>query len=145
MTDIALRRLTELPDDLDALEKESVDQGFSMLRRLRSEWHGGDNRFAQDGEMFVGAFDGKRLVGVGGLNVDPYAGAPDVGRLRHIYVLQSHRGAGVGTVLVRHLLAGAAGRFRVVRLWTGCASDFYDKLGFGQISDPKATHQIGIR
>ncbi len=145
MTDIVLRRLTRLPDDFIRLEEESVVQGFSMMQRFRIEWHEGSNRFAQDGEVFVGAFDGQRLVGVGGLNIDPYAGDPDVGRLRHIHVLQSHRRSGAGAALVRHLLAGAVGRFKVVRLWTDRASDFYDKLGFDQVSEPKVTHQIAIQ
>jgi N-acetylglutamate synthase-like GNAT family acetyltransferase len=145
VTDIVLRRLTDLPDDLLTLEEESVAQGFSMMQRLRSDWHEGGNQFAQEGEMFVGAFDGERLVGVGGLNIDPYAGAPDVGRLRHIYVLESYRRSGIGAVLVRHLLAEAASRFKVVRLWTGRASEFYGKLGFDQVSERKVTHQIAIQ
>jgi GNAT superfamily N-acetyltransferase len=141
---IAVRRLTRLPADIVTLEKESVVQGFTMLQRLRAEWRVGGNRFDQDGEVFVGAFDGGRLVGVAGLNIDPYAGDPDVGRLRHVYVLQSHRRSGVGAALVRRLLSEAAGRFKIVRLWTGRASDFYDNLGFIPILQSNVTHQIAL-
>ena len=36
------------------------------------------------------------MVGIGGLNIDPYLALPDVGRVRHLYVLRKCRGRGAG-------------------------------------------------
>ena len=56
------------------------------MNRLFFEWTTGLNAFGQPGERFLGVFAGNRLIGVGGLNRDPYVAAPNIGRLRHMYV-----------------------------------------------------------
>lgn len=67
-----------------------------FLRRLSDEWKSGANRFEQVGEILLGAKCNERLIGVCGLNVDPYVRSPGVGRLRHLYVSPHTRQAGLG-------------------------------------------------
>jgi GNAT superfamily N-acetyltransferase len=98
------------------------------------------NRFEREGEILLGVFRGAGLIGVGGLNRDPYLGDPAVGRLRHIYVLGAERREGVGRRIVERLLEHARQRFARVRLSTGRAASFYEKLGFEPTDEANATH-----
>ena len=136
--------LTALPHGFDDLREESVKQGFTMLTRLASEWEAGTNRFDRPNELLLGAFRDNQLVATGGLNIDPYASASGTARIRHVYVLDAERKNGIGRALILRLLAHAAGRFHVVRLWTGRATALYDRLGFDRTDDPKATHILNM-
>jgi GNAT superfamily N-acetyltransferase len=69
----------------------------------------GTNRFNKRGEAIFAASAAGALIGVCGLNVDPYASDPRVGRVRHLYVLSGFRQLGVGRQLVE------ASKRRVVR------------------------------
>lgn len=79
----------------EALLRESCAEGFDHVRRLIAHWEDGSNRFERLGEKLFGAFHEDALIGVGGLNIDPYAGDPAIGRVRHLYVLPNHRRHGV--------------------------------------------------
>ena len=107
-----------------------------------TEWQSGANRFGLSDERLAGALDGDDLVGVCGLNRDPYAGAPDVGRLRHLFVAPASRRRGVAFALVEDLLASACRTFRVVRLRTGTpeATAFYAERGFVPVVNGTASH-----
>ena len=144
MLDLRLVRQEALPATLEALERESVAQGFTMVTRLRTEWASGANRFDRSGEIFLAAVQDDRLVGVGGLNIDPYAGDPSLGRLRHLYVLEVARRHGVGRALVERLVADATGHFAAIRLRTGQAASFYANLGFETVEEPQATHRLRL-
>lgn len=76
------------PDDPGflALRSESLAQHFNMLRRLAENWQSGKNRFSAPGEKLLGAFVGGQLVGVCGLNVDPFSPQLRTGRIRHLYI-----------------------------------------------------------
>ena len=115
-----------------------------MIERLRREWVAGLNRFDREGEILVGAFRRDQLVGVGGLNRDPYVEDPAVGRIRHVYVLNEERRRAVGRGLIACLIKGADEHFNLVRLRTGRASAFYDSLGFAPTDEPNATHQLTL-
>jgi N-acetylglutamate synthase-like GNAT family acetyltransferase len=135
-----------LPDGIDQLRAEATRHGFHFLDRLVSDWHSGLNRFDQRGEQFLLAFAGNRVVGVGGLNHDPYVESAEIGRLRHLYVLNDWRRKGVGRALVERLLQSARGTFTIVRTRarTKEASVFYDLCGFSGIHDDAASHAIAI-
>src|SRR5580704_2328941 len=115
---IRITPLTTLDAAIEPLLVEAEQQGFEFMRRLVEEWALGANRFDRQGERFLGAFGDGQLLGVGGLNRDPYANTDGVGRLRHLYVLASARRLGVGSLLVSHILQDAQPSFRVVRLRT---------------------------
>ena len=133
-------RLSQLPTELPAMEREAIDQGFSLVTRLRTDWESGTNRFAGEGEILFGSFHHERLVGIGGLNRDPYGDDPRMGRLRHLYVMNDARGVGVGSSLVEHILGYAQSHFDVVRVWTDRAARFYERLGFVRVGGSKVTH-----
>lgn len=140
---LAITQLHALPAQLSDLEREASMQGFRFLRRLIEEWHSGSNRFDKPGERLLVAKDDGNIVGIAGLNVDPYATARDTARLRRVYVANDHRRRGIGEALVGALLAEASPRFRVVRLSTDTdvAAAFYERLGFSAVADETATHE----
>jgi GNAT superfamily N-acetyltransferase len=140
--------LPELPADrLAPLIAESEREGLRFVRRLAEEWSSGRNRFDRPGEALFGAGLDGRLVGVCGLNVDPYAGDPRVGRLRHLYVLAAHRRLGVGGQLVGAVVGAAHGPFASLRLSTSnpAAARLYESWGFRrQAGDAHCTHVMEL-
>ena len=132
MSAVLIERLSDLPSDRFApLVTESEQAGSRFLRRLAEEWAGGQNRFDRPGEALFGARLDGRMVGVCGLNVDPYTTAPRVGRLRHLYVLSACRRLGIGARLAEEVIHAAAGPFDIVRLSTQnpAAARLYERLG----------------
>lgn len=120
---------------LARLAREATAQGFSFVERLVREWNAGVNRFDAGGEALFGACSDGALVGCGGINRDPYVDDParsNLGRVRHVYVLDAHRRSGVGRALMSRILEHAAGEFTSVRLKTETreAVLFYESLGF---------------
>ncbi len=138
MTDLAIERLSELtPGDVAALLGDSERLGSRIVRRLVDEWGNGANRFDRPGEALFGARRAGRLLGVCGLNVDPYASDDRVGRVRHLYVLSETRRQGVGQRLVLRVIQAARGRFEDLRLHTSNpgAARLYEALGFRPCSE----------
>jgi ribosomal protein S18 acetylase RimI-like enzyme len=143
-----IERLSDLPPGcLDGLVADSEGHGLSLVRRLVEEWRSGANRFDRPGEaLFVARCDG-RVVGACGLNVDPYAGRDDVGRVRHLYVLTVDRRLGIGERLVTEVIAVARGRFDRLRLRTTnpVAARLYERLGFRRSETSDASHLMDLR
>lgn len=132
-----------LPDALGPLLADDARAGTRHVRRLADEWASGANRFDRPGETLLGAWLGGQLVGVCGLNVDPYAGRDRVGRVRRLYVLSARRRLGVGRRLVTEVVAAARGRFHLLRLSTTSApaAGLYEALGFRRSEGtPGCTH-----
>lgn len=143
-----IERVSGAPTDrLAALLGESERQGFGFVRRLVQEWESGANRFDRPGEALFVARVGDDVVGVCGLNVDPYADDPKVGRVRHLYVLVPHRRRGVGEQLVADVLEAARGRFERLHLRTTnpTAARLYERLGFRRTFDARdRTHVLDV-
>lgn len=125
-----------------ALAREASSDGFLFLVRLIAEWESGTNRFDRPGERLLGAFAGGQLIGIRGLNRDPYLEEEAVGRLRHLYVSKAARSGGAGSALVKRLVEEADPVFRLVRLRTDTlqAASFYAKRGFVAVQDCNASH-----
>jgi GNAT superfamily N-acetyltransferase len=144
--DVIIEQLVDLPlDDLAALVAESEPAGMRLVRRLADEWAAGVNRFDWPGEALFAAWADGRLVGVCGLNIDPYAANQRIGRVRRLYVLSAFRRLGIGRRLVEAVLEAAQGRFASLRLRTGSpeAAAFYEGLGFRRrIGMPDCTHSL---
>ena len=66
-----VQRITHLPRQILALEKEAVGEGFRFLTRLINEWHSGANRFDAPCECLMAVYLNQQLIGIGGLSVDP--------------------------------------------------------------------------
>ena len=144
-----IERLSDLPfDRVGPLVAESERAGLQLVRRLADEWASGQYWFDRPGEgLFAALVDG-RLIGVCGLNVDPYTAAPRVGRVRHLYVLSADRRLGVGRQLVQEVIAAARGPFNTLRLRTQSpeAARLYERMGFLRCTTvPDCSHVMELR
>ncbi len=148
MSAVEIRVLARLPlEHLAALRKEAREQGFDHLERLVHEHEPNGNAFDRPGEALFGAFLDSRMVGVCGLNIDPYARNPGVGRVRRLYVATDQRGRGIGRRLVERVIAHAQPHFERLRLRTPTepAARFYEALGFQRVMRAqKVTHALDL-
>jgi GNAT superfamily N-acetyltransferase len=145
---IAISRVRYLPvDELIDLEAEASASGFRGVFRLVDDWQSGRNRFDQPGEaVYVATAEG-RIVGVCGLNRDPYLTDPSIGRIRHLYIANDRRRHGIGSRLVCAIMAEAKGNFARLRVRTNSpdADALYRALGFTPCTAESAcTHYIVI-
>ena len=129
---------------LDLLLAEARAEGYNFVDTLAADWESGKNRFDGPGEILCGHLDQGLLVAVGGLNLDPFEGDPQVGRIRRVYVRKTWRGQGLGTALVLALVAEARKTFSIVRLRAenDSAARLYERLSFQPIPNPDATHVL---
>lgn len=143
-----IERVSEAPADrLGTLVAESEQQGFAFVRRLVDEWASGVNRFDRPGDVLFVARLGDDVVGVCGLNVDPHADDPKIGRVRHLYVLVRHRRSGIGEQLVADVVEAARGRFERLHLRTTnlTAARLYERLGFRRTGEGRdRTHVLDL-
>jgi len=142
---IRLERIVELPDDFARLVELSLAEDFLAMQRLRDDWNSGVNRFNEPGEVAFEARIGSRLIGICGLNRDPYSMSPKIGRVRHLYVDPEFRRRGVGRMLVSRIIECAKRHFSSLRLRTlrADADQFYVTLGFHRVSDRvDVTHEL---
>lgn len=126
------------------LLEESLLNNFGMLRRLETNWDNGSNRFDDPGETLIGAWVGSDLAGVCGLNIDPYLRQDREGRVRHLYVAQAHRRAGIGRSLVGAVIEAAKSHFATLNVRAPTETHpFYESLGFEAADDDAfITHRL---
>src|SRR5690606_36933947 len=107
-----------------------------------------ENKFDREGEgLFVAKVD-NQIVGIIGLNIDPYLNDETIGRVRHLYVLPQYRNIGVGTALLKTIIQLSYNKFRILTLFTEnpYAEQLYLKIGFTQSNDyNKATHILELK
>jgi len=145
---VTLQPVTELPELLLLpLVEESLAQGFRAIHRLVDEWQTEKNRFSKPGEALFAAWFADHVIGVCGLNQDPYADANQIGRIRRLYVQQAYRRQGVGRQLVEQIICTAKPNFVELRLRTtdAIAAHFYASLGFHPVNLPNCTHSLKLR
>jgi GNAT superfamily N-acetyltransferase len=145
--ELSISKLRDLPRDLDRLVQASLAEGFGFLDRLREEWETGANRFARPGEVLFEARRRGQLVGICGLNRDPYLGSATAGRVRRLYVAPEARRLGIARRLVHEVLREAHERFTLLRLRTDTREGalFYQALGFHPTTGvATATHELRL-
>jgi ribosomal protein S18 acetylase RimI-like enzyme len=146
--EVAVARLFDLSASaLAPLLAESEREGWRFVRRLADEWAAGTNRFDRPGEALLAAQVAGALVGVCGLNIDPYAGDPAIGRVRRLYVLGAFRRRGVGNILMQAILQSVRNSFRSLRVRTqsAAASRLFELLGFVPVVGvPESTHTLVV-
>jgi GNAT superfamily N-acetyltransferase len=143
-----LDRITRLvPAVLAELAADSQVDGHGMVRRLITEWTDGRNQFAGPAEALFTAACRNRVIGICGLNRDPFRSNTGTGRLRRLYVHSACRRMGIGSALVRRVIVEALPAFRVLRLRTHSAQadGFYLAMRFVRVpGDPWCTHQMEL-
>jgi len=107
MAAASIRTLNHMPDGINNLVAQSEEEGYQFINRLVTEWSSGVNSFNRFGEVLFGAYYTTSLVGVCGINQDPYTQMVGVGRLRHLYIDPNYRTKGVGRLLVSTCLKHA--------------------------------------
>ncbi|WP_221568608.1 GNAT family N-acetyltransferase [Alkalihalobacillus sp. TS-13] len=131
-------------NDVADVVNESLEEGFNFLRRLVNDYQNGQNTFRMLGEALFGVFTMENeLIAIGGLNIDPFANNPKVGRLRRFYVSKSYRRMGLGKLLVNEIIEHATLHFTELVLHTDTseADVFYRAIGFEKASRyPNSTH-----
>jgi GNAT superfamily N-acetyltransferase len=133
MEQIAIARISEFESEsINHLAEESLSQGFRFVARLIREYRSGLNCFDHSGEVLLTASAKGAVIGIGGLNRDPYFNDPKIGRLRRLYVESAWRRHGVGRLLVTQLIYEASQHYQLLTLRTDtlAAAEFYQKLGF---------------
>ncbi|WP_442892738.1 GNAT family N-acetyltransferase [Cedecea sp. AS113] len=144
-----LRIMLVMPDNkgFASLKAQSVEEQYNMLRRLEANWLSGENRFDLPGEKLLGVFAREELVGIGGLNRDPFSADERAGRIRHLYLSPAWRGKGAGQQLLQALVAGGDHWFDFYNTHAPeHAFRFYEAAGFQAVSgEERVTHRLLTR
>lgn len=140
-----IKNLSQL--DLTHLIKESKEEGFYFLPKLVDEYKNKTNTFSKMGECLYGIFQGDALIGIGGINQDPYTKTETIGRLRRFYISKAYRRKGLGNLLLKRILSDAREHFQIVVLYTDTerASQLYTSNGFLKSEEYKgSTHYVKL-
>lgn len=142
--DIQLTNVSPDSPGFAELKSQSMAEGFNMLRRLEDNWLSGKNRFDRPGEKLIGASVDGLIVGVCGLNVDPFTLKTNIGRLRHFYVDSGWRKRQVGSALLREILKDSVHWFDFINTNAPpSAFTFYERVGFVALTGiEKVTHHL---
>ncbi|PQZ57973.1 GNAT family N-acetyltransferase [Bacillus sp. MYb209] len=118
--------------EMNHLVEESKEERFNFLIKLINEYESKRNTFSKTGECLYGIFRGETLIGIGGLNQDPYTKDKKIGRLRRFYIARDYRRKGLGRLLLGRILSDAKTYFTIVVLHTDTeqGDQFYTSSGF---------------
>ncbi|HEY9000390.1 MAG TPA: GNAT family N-acetyltransferase [Mucilaginibacter sp.] len=128
------------------LVHEAKHNRHDFIQRTIDDWNSGANKFDKPGEKLWGLVSGSELIGIGGLNRDPYTEDTNTGRVRHLYVLQAYRRKGYATLLMNVIINNARAYFTSLRLFTDnpTAAGFYEQLGFQNVNSYKVSHMLTL-
>ncbi|CAM3394967.1 GNAT family N-acetyltransferase [Paenibacillus lupini] len=133
MNDFIITKVNQIdPNTLMQLVEESRSEGHRNLTRLITEYEDGTNRFDKEGEALFIAINSNKIVGVCGLNQDPYSDRQEIGRVRRLYVSPNVRRFGIGRMLMDFVIADARNHYQMLVLKTDnpIAHLFYQSIGF---------------
>lgn len=130
---VQIVRLSEaLPDDLPALQDEAAAEGYRFVESLLQEWETGCYAGADERNALFAAYRDGVLAATGAVTPDPYDPAPDLLRIRHVYVRPGCRREGVGRSLAGALIQqglALAPRLSLNAADAGAAA-FWEAIGF---------------
>jgi GNAT superfamily N-acetyltransferase len=144
---IKIIQVNQLPNEISQLVEESTDEGFRHSKRLVDEYQNGTNRFDKQGEALFIAYTGNQIIGVSGLNQDPYSDGDGIGRVRRLYVSRAFRRFGVGRLLMVAVVEEARKHYTKLVLFTNnpVADSFYCSIGFTVETDKEHnSHYLGF-
>lgn len=146
---IEIQKPKKLPIiELQPLIEDSDKENIFFVRRFIKDWITRTNCFNKEGEVFLIAKESSQLIGLCGLNIDPYDRVCKLGRVRHLYVLSSRRREGIGTLLISHTIELARQNFDLLNLRTNNpeADRFYLARGFQRSYErPECTHILKLK
>jgi len=132
-TSLQIVRVGEaLPDDLPALQDEAAAEGYRFVEGILEEWDAGRYAGEDERNTLLAVYREGVLAAIGAVTPDPYDPAPDLLRIRHVYVRPGNRRAGVGRVLASALVQqglALAPRLSLNAADAG-ASAFWEAMGF---------------
>ncbi|WP_339308978.1 GNAT family N-acetyltransferase [Paenibacillus sp. FSL k6-2145] len=134
-------------DELVPVLAESSSEGFRHIERLIHEYETGINTFEQEDEALYECRMHNKVVGICGLNRDPYSEMIDTGRIRRLYVMREFRRHGVGRRLMDAVIQKAENHYARLVLYTDqpVAGSFYHNLGFREVTSmEKITHVLEL-
>lgn len=146
---LEIEKIEKLPIiELQPLIEDSDQENIFFVRRFIKEWITRTNCFNKEGEVFLIAKESSQLIGLCGLNIDPYHRVSQLGRVRHLYILSSRRREGIGTLLISHTIELARQNFDLLNLRTDNpeADRFYLARGFQRSYErPECTHILKLK
>lgn len=145
MTTIQIQQVKELDlEKIQPLIEECSAEGFAFMKKLEDEYLSGSNRFDKHGEVLYAAYHNNQIVGICGLNLDPYEEKPTIGRVRHLYVAKEYRRLGIARQLVTQIIHEAKQHYHelTLRTYNREADKFYRSIGFSTNSDYKSVTHI---
>ena len=142
---IQIVRITDTPPiGFETLHEEAAAEGYGFIDRLAAELAGGLYAGDADLPVMLAAFKEGDFAAIGGLTRDPYDSAPDLARVRHVYVRPAMRREGVGrwlsSALIQQGLA-VAGRL-TLRAADARSAAFWESQGFAR--DPGGTERTHL-
>lgn len=147
VSNIRIQKVVNLDINLlSPLAEESALEGYRHLGRLINEYAAGSNQFNHEGEALFVAYLNSDIVGVCGLNRDPYVNSEDIGRVRRLYVLPRVRRFGIGRMLMDSVIEEARKSYHMLVLKTDNpqAEVFYRAIGFS-VNSKSDTHTHFLR
>ena len=120
-------------NEIGEILTESESFGYHYLTKMIDQWKTGQNRFSKSKEQLILYKDGERVVGIGGINEEPYIKESSYGRLRDVYVLKEYRRKRVASQIVEHLIEFGRKHYKAITLRVpdnAEASPFYESMGF---------------
>jgi GNAT superfamily N-acetyltransferase len=138
-------RFETLPESFPALLAVALAEGHAFPERLRDRWRNG--AYLDDANAaLMGVLDGAgALIAIGAQTADQYDPHPDHRRLRHFYVMPSHRRTGVGRALAGALIQDALDKAPILHLRASSPVSiaFWNAMGFEEVKDhPDHTHRM---
>ena len=121
-----------LPIDLPALQDEAAAEGYRFVEGILEEWDAGRYAGEDERNTLLAVYREGVLAAIGAVTPDPYDPAPDLLRIRHVYVRPGNRREGVGRVLASALIQqglALAPRLSLNAADAG-ASAFWEAMGF---------------
>lgn len=139
-----VRIIDELPDDFERLRTEAAANGHRHIERLSQDWNSGTQRFANDGEALLAAYQAGELVGIGAITREPSKIAEPALRLRRLFVSPGARRNGVARSIVAALIQEGFDSAALLTVHAGDATavTFWEAQGFRNVAGQAWSHEL---
>ncbi|HEX3887724.1 MAG TPA: GNAT family N-acetyltransferase [Phenylobacterium sp.] len=134
-----VRVIDQLPADFPALQAEAELEGHRNLTRLALGWSADPTEFVP----LLAAFRDGRLIGIGGMTLEPDSSDELALRMRRLYVSPQARRQGVAQMIANALLQEAFDQSALVTVHAGNAgaAAFWMAMGFAPVEGRNWSHE----